>query len=238
MSSCPSNPGLLLWLARSSHSVHAPGHSSVGKGSRAAWVLTRGYPAWSFLLPRKITWGICVHFDHSPLEILCRKDCLCMHRSALWHTGGTLGDTGPGTDAPWRGCASSLHIQTAQLGDADSWGILGRNNLQCAAPAGTPCSQDRPGHQFECQAQHPFPLLSPAGDTEADSHVGCSALSHQISLHFRSMDKKIHDQSQGQPQTWDFPSAILSPSARLFQLYVGTLPAPSGDTEGMEQAEG
>lgn len=72
MSAFPSSLGLLLWLARSFHSAHAPGHSSAGKDSRVAWVLTWGYPAWSFLLPRKITqgdmWGFWPHSSGNPVQ--------------------------------------------------------------------------------------------------------------------------------------------------------------------------
>lgn len=44
----------------------------------------------------------------------------------------------------------------------------------CAAPAGTPCSQGRLGHQFECQAQHPFPLPSPTGGRTNSCRMYCT----------------------------------------------------------------
>lgn len=79
------------------------------------------------------------------------------------------------------------------------------------APQAAEADQDI---SLECQAQHPLPLLSPAGDNDADSHMACGLSSHQISLCFQSMDEKnTCTQSRGQRQNSAHPSSIFSPSA-------------------------
>lgn len=195
MPACPCKLGLLLRLARPSHSVHAPGHYSVGKDSRvdAYEVTLHDLLYCPERLPRGNVRILTTCPWYSGLWKSRAKGCLCMHRSALWHMGDTLGHSGPGPGAPWRWCAFSQHVPTAQHRGADSWGIPGRNTLQCAVPAGTPSSRGRPGRQSECQVQHPPPLPSPAGDSDADSPMGCSTVStHQTSLCFRSLDEKTH----------------------------------------------
>lgn len=223
----PFNPVLLLWLASSSQSVHAPGHSSVGKDSRVAWVPIRGYPAWSFFCSERYPREICEDFDHFFLETLCRKECLCMHRSVLWHTGGTLGDL---AETMTGMCIEPSHPHcTAQrcrlLGDPRKKYLT---VLLLLAPHVV-----RADWGISLNARHSILSLSPALQEAGQTHVGGTALRHQISL-----VKNMWSEPGPAPNlgfSFCHPQHI---SQALSLMYVGTLAVPSGDREGMEWAEG
>lgn len=228
-SAFPSSPGLLLWLARSPLSVHAPGHSSVGlKGGLNPHMRL---PCLIFLMLRKISqgdvWGFWPLSSGNPVLVHAQISALVHRRYTgghrTWHRGSMKGM-----------CIEPSHPDCT----AQRCRLLGDPRKKYFRVCCSWSSQGRLGHQFECQAQHPFPLASPAGGRKADSHVGCSALRHQTSFYIRSKDKKyvmrIRDSSK--PGLFLLPFSAHQPGS--FINVCGDISYPQWRQKGMEWAEG